>query len=73
MKSTSFVGMKTPSLAKEVTSVIGLFVPNAEEVMHKAIEAGATEINLTSDHDCGFGQGMFKDPFGHYWQIEKKI
>lgn len=62
-----------PISAKGVTTVIGLFVPNVEEVMHKAIQAGATEINPTTDHDYGYRQGMFQDPFGHYWQIQKKI
>ena len=62
-----------PISAKGVTSVIGLFVPDVEEVMNKAIRAGATEINPTTDHDYGYRQGMFKDPFGHYWQIQKKI
>ena len=62
-----------PISAKGVTSVIGLFVPNVEEVMTKAMQAGATEITPTTDHDYGYRQGMFKDPFGHYWQIQKKI
>jgi PhnB protein len=62
-----------PISAKGVTSVIGLFVPNVQEVMYKAIQAGATEINPTTDHEYGYRQGMFKDPFGHYWQIQKKI
>ncbi len=62
-----------PISAKGVTAVIGLFVPNVEEVMDKAIKAGAIEINATTDHDYGYRQGMFKDPFGHYWQIQKKI
>ena len=62
-----------PVSAKGVTSVIGVFVPDVEQVMHKAMEAGATEINPVTDHDYGYRQGMFKDPFGHYWQIQKKI
>ena len=62
-----------PISAKGVTSIIGLFVPDVEEIMQKAIQAGATEINPTTDHDYGYRQGMFKDPFGHYWQIQKKI
>jgi PhnB protein len=62
-----------PISAKGVTSVIGLFVPNVDEVMKKAVEAGATEINPATDYDYGYRQGMFKDPFGHYWQIQKKI
>lgn len=62
-----------PLSAKGVTSIIGLFVPNVEEVMQRAIEAGANEINPTTDYDYGYRQGMFKDPFGHVWQIQKKI
>lgn len=62
-----------PISAKGVTSVIGLFVPDVQEVMDKAIRAGATEINPVTDHEYGYRQGMFKDPFGHYWQIQKKI
>jgi len=62
-----------PKTANGVTSTIGLFVDNVQEVMDKAIQAGATEINPTTDHDYGYRQGMFKDPFGHYWQIQKKI
>jgi len=62
-----------PISAKGVTSVIGLFVPNVDKVMNKAIEAGATEVSPAKDHDYGYRQGMFQDPFGHYWQIQKKI
>lgn len=62
-----------PTDAKGVTAVIGLFVPDVDKVMHKAIEAGATEVSPAKDHDYGYRQGMFKDPFGHYWQIQKKI
>lgn len=62
-----------PKSAKGVTTIIGLFVPDVQHVMEKAISAGATLINPTTDHDYGYRQGMFKDPFGHYWQIQKKI
>ncbi len=62
-----------PTGAKGVTSVIGLFVPDVDKVMNKAIEVGATLVSPAKDHDYGYRQGMFKDPFGHYWQIQKKI
>jgi PhnB protein len=62
-----------PKSAKGVTAVIGLFVSDVQDVMDKAIQAGATEINPVEDHEYGYRQGMFKDPFGHYWQIQKKI
>lgn len=66
-------GALEPISAKGVTTVIGLFVDNVHEVFNRAISAGATEINPVTDHEYGYRQGMFKDPFGHYWQIQKKI
>ena len=66
-------GALEPISAKGVTTVIGLFVPDVETIMQKAIGAGATEIDPTTDHDYGYRQGMFRDPFGHYWQIQQKI
>ena len=62
-----------PKKANGVTAVIGLFVPDVDEFMHRAVQAGAVEINPATDHEYGYRQGMFKDPFGHYWQIQKKI
>ena len=55
------------------TICIGLFVSNVDEVMSKAIKAGAIEINPAQDYEYGYRQGTIKDPFGHYWQIQKKI
>jgi PhnB protein len=66
-------GALEPIAARGVTAVIGLFVPDVDEVMKRAREAGATEINPAMDHDYGYRQGMFKDPFGHYWQIQRRI
>ena len=62
-----------PISAKGVTTVIGLFVDDVHEVFNCALLAGATEISPVTDYDYGYRQGMFKDPFGHYWQIQKKI
>ena len=62
-----------PVSANGVTTVIGLFVDDVYEIFNHAITAGATEISPITDHEYGYRQGMFKDPFGHYWQIQKKI
>ena len=62
-----------PVSARGVTSVVGLFVEDVQEVFNRAISAGATVIYPVTDHDYGYRQGMFKDPFGHLWQIQKRI
>lgn len=55
------------------TVLIGLFVPDVDEVMNRAIKAGAIEINPAKDYEYGYRQGEIKDPFGHFWLIQKKI
>jgi PhnB protein len=72
-ETMSWFNALEPISANGVTAVVGLFVPDVDEVMRKAIFAGATEINPAKDHEYGYRQGMFKDPFGHFWQIQKKL
>lgn len=62
-----------PGRHNSTTVTIGLFVPDVDAVMKKAIAAGALEISPAQDYDYGYRQGEFKDPFGHCWLIEKKI
>lgn len=62
-----------PVAAGGVTAVIGLFVEAVDAFMQRAMEAGATEISPAKNYEYGYRQGMFKDPFGHYWQIQQKI
>jgi PhnB protein len=69
--------LKSDSLSPEkyngTTVILGLFVPDVDVVMNKAIAAGATVISPAQDYDYGYRQGKIKDPFGHLWMIEKKI
>ncbi len=55
------------------TTIIGLFVGDVHAVMHRAVKAGAIEIQPAKDYEYGYRQGEIRDPFGHYWLIEKKI
>ncbi|WP_235552554.1 VOC family protein [Niabella agricola] len=41
--------------------------------MKHAIRAGAEEISPAQDYDYGYRQATIKDPFGHYWQLQRKI
>ena len=63
----------TPQSHGGCTTCIGLFVQDVDGVMSQAIKAGAREIEPAQDHEYGYRQGMIMDPFGHYWQIQKKI
>lgn len=63
----------SPDKYNGTTTIIGLFVPDVDAVMNKALEAGAIEITPAQDYDYGYRQGEIKDPFGHLWLIEMKI
>jgi PhnB protein len=63
----------SPEKNNGTTICIGLFVPDVDETVKRAIHAGAVEINPPKDYEYGYRQAMIKDPFGHYWQIQKKI
>src|ERR1700759_5520526 len=63
----------SPDKHNGVTTIIGLFVEDVDEVMNNAIKEGAIEISAAKDYEYGYRQGEIKDPFGHYWLIQKKI
>jgi PhnB protein len=63
----------SPDKNNGTTICIGLFVSDVDKVMSEAIIAGAIEISPAQDYEYGYRQGKIKDPFGHYWQIQKKI
>jgi PhnB protein len=72
-EETSKVSQFSPEKFNGVTTLIGLFVPDVDTVMEKAIAAGATVTSPAQSYDYGYRQGEIKDPFGHHWMIEMKI
>lgn len=63
----------TPQKHNGITTLIGLFVPDVDAVMSRAIKAGAIEKSAAKDYEYNYRQGEIEDPFGHRWLIEKKI
>lgn len=55
-----------------ITTVrVELFVENPDEVITRAVKAGATDYDI-EDYSRALGihlQGGFTDPFGHIWQV----
>ena len=66
-------GELSPAGINGTTALIGLFVPDVDAVIEKAIAAGAILISPAQSYDYGYRQGEIKDPFGHIWLIEMKI
>jgi PhnB protein len=71
-RSTSS-GCHDPETLRGTTTIIGLFVPDVDAFMKRAIAAGAIAVSPAQDYDYGYRQGLLKDPFGHLWMIEMKI
>jgi PhnB protein len=66
-------GQLEPNKIKGVTTLIGLFVDDVDSVINKALQAGATLLNLAQNYDYGYRQGNIQDPLGHEWMIQMKI
>ncbi|MBL0183226.1 MAG: VOC family protein [Chitinophagaceae bacterium] len=62
-----------PGKYNGTTTLIGLFVPDVDTVMERALAAGAELVSPAQSYDYGYRQGELKDPFGHVWMIEMKI
>ena len=63
----------SPAKHDGTSVLIGLFVADVDHVMNKAVNAGAIEMSPAQDYEYGYRQGTVKDPFGHYWQIQRKL
>lgn len=66
-------GTCAPESQRSTTVTLGLFVPEVDVVMDKAVSAGGRMVSPARDYDYGYRQGEIVDPFGHHWLIEKKI
>jgi PhnB protein len=60
-----------PLALKGTSTVIGLLVPNPDEIFSNAVASGATVLSPMKDFEYGYRQGTFRDPFGHHWCLEK--
>jgi PhnB protein len=58
----------SPLAAGGTTSRTLLVVPDPEEVVRTAVEAGAVETSPVA-HEHGWRLGRIVDPFGHEWEI----
>jgi PhnB protein len=66
-------GMVSPEKAGASTVSVNMFVQDVDAVVEQAVAAGAKITSPIQDFDYGYRQGDIVDPFGHCWQIQKKI
>jgi PhnB protein len=70
---TQWSGTMLPDPVKGTTVTVGLFVDDVHAVVNQAIEAGAKLAAEVTDHEYGWRQGSIIDPFGHRWEIQRRI
>ena len=63
----------SPAKAGASTVSVNIFVDDVDAVVARAVAAGAKVTSPVQDFDYGYRQGDIIDPFGHCWQIQKKI
>jgi PhnB protein len=54
------------------TTRIEVFVDAPGDLIERAAQAGATDVEPVTEHDAPWGphrQGGFTDPFGHRWSV----
>ena len=66
-------GIKGPTAYGGTTVTIHLHVDDADAVIKRAAEAGATVEMEPSDQFYGERSGIVRDPFGHRWNIGHHI
>ena len=67
------LGNFSPQTVGGVTIRIGLFVSNPDEVAARAVAAGAKELYPVADQEYGYRLGCVIDPYGHVWEIARKL
>ena len=66
-------GVRAPGPGPGAPFCIHLHVDDADEVMRRAVAAGATIVRPAADAFYGERNGRLRDPFGHEWLIGHHI
>jgi PhnB protein len=73
--ATESTELRTPSpeTVGGTTVRIHLYVNSPDELVVRAIAAGAEEMVPVADQPYGLRQGRVVDPFGHHWLISRAL
>ena len=67
------MGIRGPASIGGTSFTIHLHVDDADALIRRAVEAGATVVRPASDQFYGERSGTVRDPFGHEWNIGHEI
>jgi uncharacterized glyoxalase superfamily protein PhnB len=66
-------GIRGPKACNGTPVTIHLHVDNADALVERAVQAGATLERPAQDQFYGERSGCFRDPFGHRWNVGHSI
>jgi uncharacterized glyoxalase superfamily protein PhnB len=66
-------GIQGPESLGGTTLTIHLHVDDADELIRRAVAAGATLVRPAADQFYGERSGTVRDPFGHEWNIGHEL
>lgn len=67
------MGVVAPPRLAGTSVSMHLHVDNADDIIARAVQAGATLDMAPADHFYGERSGVIRDPFGHRWNIGHSI
>lgn len=67
------LGIHGPTANAPTSSAIHLHVDNADTLIARCVELGATVVRPAADHFYGERSGKIRDPFGHEWDIGHSV
>ena len=71
-ESPEYKNFSPESIGGATTRMI-LIVDDPDAVFQQAVAAGAIAVHPVRDEEYGWRQGRVLDPFGHHWEISKKL
>lgn len=60
---------RSPKTLNGTSVIFGIYVPDADAVIQKAVDAGAKMIAPAADQFYGDRTGRIEDPFGYKWMV----
>jgi PhnB protein len=67
------IGFKSPATVGGNPVSIYLYVPDVDQVIAKAVAAGAKILMPVKDQFYGDRTGFIEDPYGHLWTVATRV
>ena len=64
---------RSPKTLNGTSVVFNIYVPDADAIIQKAVDAGATLIAPAADQFYGARAGRIEDPFGYKWIVSTHL